>query len=100
VIATALVTAIVLTLATAFPLATLAQITSAIILAVFALVSLALWRIKRQDPDLAGQGPRFPAWVPLLAFAVTLSVLLFKLSLTFFPEALAYSLTIPGAIPE
>lgn len=71
--ATALVTAVVLALALFFPLTTLARITSSIILVVFGLVCLSLWRIARRDPDRSGEGPRFPRWVPL-AGAVTCSV--------------------------
>lgn len=79
VIATALVTAIVLALALFFPLTTLAKITSSVILIVFATVNLALWRIKRRDPDEGGAGPRFPPPLPLVAFAATVLVLGFEL---------------------
>jgi amino acid transporter len=49
-VATALITAVILTLAVALPIVPLAQATSALTLAIFALVNLALWRIKRRDP--------------------------------------------------
>jgi len=75
---TLVVTTVVLALALFFPLTTLARVTSAIILAVFAMVSLALWRIKRRDPDLDGEGPRYPGWLPLLAAASCTGVLLFQ----------------------
>jgi len=63
--ATVAVTGVVLALALFFPLTTLARVTSSIILVVFALVCLSLWRITQRDPDRAGEGPRFPRWVPL-----------------------------------
>lgn len=70
--------AVTLALALLFPLTTLAKITSAILLLVFAGVNLALWRIKRANPDVAGAGPRYPRWVPMTGFAVSLLVLLFQ----------------------
>jgi amino acid transporter len=51
--ATLLVASCVLLLALSLPLGTLAQITSFIILMVFALVNLSLWRIKRRSPARA-----------------------------------------------
>lgn len=68
--ATALVTAIVLLLAVIGRLASLAQATSLIMLSIFSLVNLALWRIKRKDPH--PQDVRiFPIWVPVLGFIVS-----------------------------
>jgi amino acid transporter len=68
--ATAAVTAMVLALALAFPVAGLAGATSALILAVFAAVNLALWRLRRRG-DRPGPGIA-PAWVPPAALAATL----------------------------
>jgi APA family basic amino acid/polyamine antiporter len=62
--ATVLVTLVILALALWLPLETLARATSLVILVVFALVNLALLRIKRRDPHPAGIGT-YPAWVPL-----------------------------------
>ena len=76
--ATVAITVVILILATFFPLTTLARVTSTIILVVFATVNLALWRIKRRDPDLEGEGPRYPLWLPLLGFAACLLVLGFE----------------------
>jgi len=45
---------VIAVLAGTLPLATLAQVTSTIILVVFALVNLALWRIKRHTPRVEG----------------------------------------------
>ena len=66
---TVLVSAVVLLLALAFPLTTLAQATSLVILLVFAVVNLALMRLKsRGEP--APEGVRtWPVAVPLLGVA-------------------------------
>jgi len=76
--ATVVASVLVLALALWFPLVTLAQVTSSIILVVFALVSLALWVIKGRDPDPAGEGPRYPRWVGLLGFVLCVGFLLFR----------------------
>ena len=77
--ATILVTTIVLVLALWFPLVTLAQITSTIILVVFALVNLALWWIKGRDPDPEGEGPRYWRALPLLGFVMCLAIVAYRL---------------------
>lgn len=77
--ATMLIMAMVMVLALFFPLATLAKFTSGIIIVIFTAVNLALWRIKRRDPDLEGEGPRLPMWWPLLGIAACVSVLGFQL---------------------
>lgn len=72
---TGAVTCIVLLLAVFFPLTALASATSSIILVVFAGVNLALWRIKGSNPDLQGEGPRFPRWLPMIAFLASVTAL-------------------------
>lgn len=79
--ATATVTAAVLVLALNAPLVALAKTTSAIILAVFALVNLALWRVIGANPDRHGDGPRLPRWLPLAGFVSCAAILLFQLRL-------------------
>lgn len=79
VVATASATVVVMGLAAFLPLTSLANVTSGIILAVFALVNLALWRIKRTDPGSGGAWVRFPAWLPLFAFAATTTMLALKI---------------------
>lgn len=55
------------------PLVTLAQITSAVTLLVFAAIHLALWRLRRDRPT-PPQGIGFPRWVPLLGAASALAL--------------------------
>ena len=62
-------------LALALPLTELAKVTSGVILVVFALVNLALWRLKGRDPDRDGVGPRLPRWLPLIGFVSCLALL-------------------------
>lgn len=66
--ATALMTAIVLVLALFFPLLTLAKATSTIILIIFALINLALWRIKGMENPPGGDMNLVPRWLPMLGF--------------------------------
>ena len=73
--ATALITAVILVLAVALPIVPLAQATSALTLAIFAAVNLALWRVKRRDPQPPGIFA-VPAWVPVAGFLVSLGFLI------------------------
>jgi len=78
-IATGLVTAVVLLLAESFDLGRLAETTSFITLTVFALVNLALWRLKRRVPDAARRaegGLTVPIWIPVLGFLASAGVAL------------------------
>ncbi|HKJ76114.1 MAG TPA: amino acid permease [Gammaproteobacteria bacterium] len=65
--ATALVLAVVLALALAFPLVRLAEATSFINLLVFCVVNLSLWVLKGRAPRPEGVRV-FPRWVPLVGF--------------------------------
>jgi amino acid transporter len=77
--ATAVVTAATLALALTLPLVSLARATSAAILVVFALVNLALLRIRRRTP--APPGVRvYPATMPLAGFVLSLLLLAFQLA--------------------
>jgi len=73
--ATAVVTGLIMVLAVTLPLTTLAKITSAIILIVFGALNLALWVIKRREPDPDGLGLRLPGWLPLVGAASAALVL-------------------------
>ena len=76
-IATAVTTGLIWVLALWLPLIALAQATSFLVLGVFCLVNLSLWRIKRRDPH--PQGLRvFPRWVPLFGLGASLSLILFQ----------------------
>jgi amino acid transporter len=77
--ATALITAVIMLLAVLFPLTTLAKVTSAIILLVFGSLNVALWVIKRRDPDPDGAGLRLPSWLPLVGVLSAGLVLAFQL---------------------
>ena len=74
--ATVVVTVVILALATFFPLATLARATSIIMLVIFASVNLALWQVKKRDPDPDGVGPRIPLWLPLVGTGACVLALL------------------------
>lgn len=71
-IATALVMAMVMVLALAFPLERLAEGTSIATLATFALVNLSLLRIKARGIPSCAPHVRVGAWVPALGFAACL----------------------------
>ena len=81
--ATAAITVVIMLLAILFPLTTLAKVTSGIILVIFCGVNLALWVIKRREPDLNGEGLRLPSWLPLLGAIGAAVVLGFQIWLVF-----------------
>jgi len=72
ILATAVISLLVLVLALWFPLLALAKATSLVTLLVFALVNLALWRVKRFDRKPAGVWV-VPRWVPVLGFFISLA---------------------------
>lgn len=78
VLATSVIMVAIGLLAVLFPLAQLARATSGIILVIFVLINLSLWRIKRVDPDLQGRGPRLPTWLPLVSACTCAAVLLIQ----------------------
>ena len=65
--ATAVATVIVLILALVGRLASLAETTSVIMLTVFSILNLALWRIKLRNP-FPPDTMIFPIWVPITGF--------------------------------
>jgi len=69
----------VLLLALWFPLATLAGTTSLIALTTFSLCNLALYRVKKRDPNPPGIW-KVPVWLPLTGFLVSTSFLLYSLT--------------------
>ncbi len=78
VVATVLVAALVLVMALLLPVETLARFTSLLLLIVFALINLALWRIQR-NPTLTHAGFCVPAWLPLAGFASSTAFFLYQL---------------------
>lgn len=78
-VATAAISALILVLALSATLLSLAQATSLITLNIFALVNLALVRIKLRLP---GPGPDsfLPLWVPISGFVVSAGFALFQAS--------------------
>lgn len=78
-LSTALVTVLVLVLALWLPIVTLAKATSFIVLIVFALIHLALVRIKRRTPHPAGIRT-CAIWVPVAGFLSTAGFVLFQVA--------------------
>lgn len=66
-VSTLLVSAMLLIMALWLPIETLARIASLLLLVVFMLVNLSLWRIKRQAGQ-PGNIFEIPAWVPVAGF--------------------------------
>ncbi len=77
-VATALVTVFVCALAVWFPLAVLAEATSVITLAIFAVVNLSLCLVKRREPRPVDVRV-CPVWVPWAGFAVSSAFVVFEL---------------------
>ncbi len=75
--ATAIVAALILALALALPLLTLAQLTSLVTLFLFALTNLSLLRMKLQKPDMEG-GVSYPLWVPAIGFILSTGFILLQ----------------------
>ena len=79
-VATLLATLVVAALAVSFELTTLANVTSGVLLAVFASVNLGLWWMKGFDPDQLPEGDfSLPRFVPLLGAVVSIAALAFKI---------------------
>ena len=79
-VATLLATLVVAALAVSFDLTTLANVTSGVLLAVFATVNLGLWWMKGFDQDELPEGDfSLPRTVPLLGALVSIAALAFKI---------------------
>lgn len=76
--ATATITLAVLILAIFFPLKSLAELTSFIILIIFAIVNLSLWLIKGREDHVGSQTVSFPRWVSLFGFTTSIVVIVFQ----------------------
>ena len=66
-LATVIVTALVLLFALWLPLVSLAKLTSYVILVVFSLINLSLWLIKIRAPQ-PEDIRTIPLWVPIVGF--------------------------------
>ncbi len=75
VVATAAVTAIILVLALAFDIASLAGMTSRLALIIFTTVNVALILLKRRAP-VPTEGPNLPVWVPATGAVLSVCLLL------------------------
>ncbi len=81
-LATLLCTVVTLILALLLPLSSLAQATSIIVLIVFALVNIALIRIKQISP--AANTITYPLWVPYVGALLCTIILTIKAAIDFF----------------
>lgn len=70
--------ALILLFALLLPMVALAELTSYLVLIVFALVNLALIKIKQRDPSPQGVSV-FSVWLPRLGFVTTVSFLCIEL---------------------
>lgn len=77
-LATAVITLLILVMALWLPLLTLAQITSFITLFIFSFINLALVVIKRREPVVEGVRT-YPIIIPICGVVFTSSLLLFQL---------------------
>lgn len=74
--ATLCVTAVIALFALALPLVKLAELTSTLILTIFTLVNLALWRIKQSNRDYTGF--TVPKWAPISGAIASASFILIQ----------------------
>ena len=75
---TVLSSVVILVLALLFDLEQLAEATNYILLIVFIMINLALWRIKRQVPHPEGVRT-YPLAVPMIGTILNLAVLIFQI---------------------
>ena len=78
--ATLFVTGIVLALALWLPLVTLAEMTSFVLLTIFALVNAALVWLKLKGPSPAGS-VSYPIWIPVAGTVVCVAFILVNIGL-------------------
>jgi APA family basic amino acid/polyamine antiporter len=79
-LATGLVTGVVLLFALWLPLVTLAKLTSFIILIVFTLINLSLWQIKIRAPQ-PEDIRMVPMWVPIIGFFFSSAFVIYQTTL-------------------
>ena len=76
-LATGIVTALVLLFALWLPLVSLAKLTSYVILIVFSLINLSLWLIKTRAPQ-PEDIRTVPLWVPIVGFFFSSSFVIYQ----------------------
>lgn len=69
---------LILFLALLFELEDLAKATNYILIVVFILINLSLWKIKRKEPNPKGVRT-YPILIPILGFLLSLAVLIFQI---------------------
>ena len=74
---TMLTVSLMIIFALLLPMVTLVELTSYLVLMVFALVNLALIKIKRRDPEPEGASV-FSVWLPVAGFVTTVSFFLIE----------------------
>jgi APA family basic amino acid/polyamine antiporter len=79
--ATLFIVVIVLILALWLPLVTLAKLSSFIIMVIFTLINLSLWRVKVREP--AFEGFKVPLFIPVMGVLTSLVLLLYQTYHTF-----------------
>lgn len=84
-LATGIVTGLVLLFALWLPLLSLAKLTSFIILIVFALINLSLWQIKIRAPQPEGIRT-VPLWVPIIGFFSSSAFVFYQITLFLITE--------------
>ncbi|WP_293948778.1 APC family permease [Sneathiella sp.] len=75
-VATGIITALVLMFATLLPIAQLAEATSSIVLIIFCLVNLALIRLKKTEPAPSDSVFVVPFWVPVGGLLLSITLLI------------------------
>jgi len=77
-IATAVVTFVILVVALTGRLTSLAELTSIIMLSIFSMVNFSLWRVKQHNPKPTGI-KTYPIWIPVTGFFISCAFVLSKL---------------------
>ena len=77
IIATLVVSGLILIMALWLPLETLARSTSFLLLMIFSLINISLWRIQR-NPDLPRAGFAIPHWIPASGFLFSSAFLMYQ----------------------
>jgi len=80
IVATILVTLLIIILALWLPLEQLARMTSFFLLIIFSLCNLSLWRIKSRDGKVGDQIFQVAGWVPIAGFFAAVCLLLSELA--------------------